>query len=96
MDIFTKFLMLYIWLGVSALLVFLYRIAHFYQVTTGLRSHFRFFLIPATLFIAGTVQYLIIDNGFTGDVLGDLLFFLGGISLSLVGYYLLKLMTGGR
>jgi hypothetical protein len=96
MGIFTKFLMLYIWLGVSALLVILYRIAHFYQITTGLRSHFRFFLIPATLFITGMVQYLMVGSGFTGDVLGDLLFFLGGISLSLIGYYLLKLMTGGR
>jgi hypothetical protein len=96
MGIFTKFLMLYIWLGVSALLVILYRIAHFYQITTGLRSHFRFFLIPAILFIAGMVQYLMAGNGFTGDVLGDLLFFLGGISLSLIGYYVLKLMTGGR
>jgi hypothetical protein len=29
-------------------------------------------------------------------VLGDVLFFLGGVSLSLLGHYLLELMTGGR
>jgi hypothetical protein len=27
---------------------------------------------------------------------GDIFFFLGGVSLALLGYYLLQLMTGGR
>ena len=96
MTILIKLLTLYIWAGVAVLLMLLYRIAHFYQVTTGLRSHYRYFLIPVVSFIVGMLRYLMTDIGFAGDVMGDLFFFLGGISLSLVGYYLLKLMTGGR
>jgi hypothetical protein len=41
-------------------------------------------------------RYLVVEAGFAGDVLGDLLFFLGGVSLSLVGYFLFRLMMGGR
>jgi hypothetical protein len=46
--------------------------------------------------MAGTVRYLFADQTIAGDILGDMLFFLGGISLALVGYFLLRLMTGGR
>ena len=96
MTILTKLLTLYVWMGTAALLMLLYRIAHFYQVTTGLRSYYHFFLVPVAFFVAGMLRYLMIDIGFAGDIMGDLLFFLGGVSLSLIGYYLLKLMTGGR
>jgi hypothetical protein len=92
----AKLLTLCIWIGTAALIMLLYRIAHFYQVTTGLRSHYRFFLVPVILFLAGMLRYLIIDTRIAGDIIGDLLFFLGGVSLSLIGYFLLKLMTGGR
>jgi hypothetical protein len=95
-DILTRLLTLYIWVGVAALLMLLYRIAHFYQVTTGLRSRYRFFLAPVFLFLAGMLRYLTTNVRVAGDIVGDLLFFLGGISLSLIGYFLLKLMTGGR
>jgi hypothetical protein len=96
MTILLKLLSIYIWLGIAFLLFLLYQIAHFYQVTTGLRSHYRLFVIPIVLFIAAMARYLILDRQFSGDILGDLLFFIGGISLSITGYFLLKLMTGGR
>ncbi len=96
MSTAIKLLTLYVWIGIAVLLLMLYHIAHFYQVTTGLRSHYRLFLVPVTLFLAGMLRYLVIDTGLAGDVLGDLLFFLGGVALSLIGYFLLKLMTGGR
>ena len=96
MTLFTKLLTLYIWLGVATLMMLLYRIAHFYQITTGLRSHYRFFLVPMTLFIIGMVRNVTSNADISGDVIGDLSFFLGGIALSLIGYYLLRLMTGGR
>jgi hypothetical protein len=99
-TIIVKLSTLYIWMGVAALLMLLYRIAHFYQMTTGVRSHYRWFLVPVVLFLAGMLRYLIVDTGLagniSGDELGDLLFFLGGVSLSLVVYVLLKLMTGGH
>ena len=96
MSTLTKLLTLYIWAGIAALLMLLYHIGHFYQATTGLRSHYRFFLVPIVLFLAGMLRYVMIGTGFAGDVLGDLLFFLGGLSLAVIGYFLLKLMTGGR
>jgi hypothetical protein len=78
------------------LLLLINRIARFYELTTGVRTYHRLFFIPMTLFLVGAARYLVIDSGFAGDVLGDILFFLGGFCLSLMGYFLLKLMTGGR
>lgn len=96
MTIITKLLTLFIWTGIAALLLLIYRIARFFQFTTGVRSHYRLFLVPLVLFLAAMVRYLLVDSGFAGDVLGDFLFFSGGVCLCLMGYYLLKLMTGGR
>jgi len=96
MTILTKLLTLSVWVGIAVLLVLLYRIARFYQVTTQVRSHYRLFLAPITLFLAGMIRYLLVNVQVAGDELGDLFFFLGGVCLSLMGYFLLKLMTGGR
>jgi hypothetical protein len=96
MTVLTKLLTLYIWSGIVALILLLNRIGRFYQLTTGVRTRYRLFFVPIALFLAGMVRYLVSDAGFAGDVLGDLLFFLGGVSLILLGYYLLRLMTGGR
>jgi len=96
MTIFIKLLTLFIWSGVAILLLLINRIARFYQLTTGVRSHHRLFFVPMVLFYAGVGRYILINSGFAGDVLGDIFFFLGGISLSTIGYHLLRLMTGGR
>jgi hypothetical protein len=96
MIVLTKLLTLFFWLGVAALLLFINRIARFYQMTTGVRSYYRFFLVPVFFFLAGMGRYLVVERGFAGDVLGDTLFFLGAVSLSFTGYVLLRLMTGGR
>lgn len=96
MTLLTKLLTLFVWVGVAALLWLINRIARFYQVTTGVHSYYRAFLVPMFFFLAGMGRYLVIYNGFAGDVLGDTLFFLGAVSLSLMSYLLLKLMTGGR
>jgi len=95
MTLLTQLLTLYTWVGIVALLLLLYRIGHFYQVTTHVQSHYRLFLLPMALFFAGMLRYLAVDIQVAGDEVGDLLFFLGGVSLSLIGYFLLKLMTGG-
>ena len=96
MTILTKLLTLIIWSGITILLLLVNRIARFYQLTTGVHSHHRLFFVPMLLFCAGAGRYITIDSGFAGDALGDILFFLGGISLSTIGYQLLRLMTGGR
>jgi hypothetical protein len=96
MTTLTKLLMLCIWIGIGALILLLNRIARFYQLTSGVRTYHRMFFIPALFFLAGMLRYLVTDIGFAGDILGDIFFFLGGVSLTLIGYYLLQLMTGGR
>jgi hypothetical protein len=96
MTILTKLLTLYIWTGIVALILLLNRIARFYQITTGVQTHYRLFVIPVAFFLVGMVRYLVGDAGFAGDIVGDVCFFLGGLSLALLGYYLLRLMTGGR
>jgi hypothetical protein len=96
MAILAKLFTLLIWIGVAGLLLVLYHIARFFQLTTGVRSYYRLFLVPMVLFLSGMVRYVIIAPCFTGDVLGDLLFFLGGVSLLFMGHHLLELMTGGR
>jgi hypothetical protein len=96
MSILTKAFTVYIWIGITVLILLLNRIARFYQMTTGVRSHHRVFLFPVLFFAAATMRYLVTDCRFAGDVIGDLLFFVAGICLSFMGYFLLKLMTGGR
>jgi len=96
MTIISKLLTAYIWMGIITLIMLLYFIARFYQVTTNVRSHYRYFLLPAILFLGGMLRYITTSAGFTGDEWGDLFLFAGGVSLTLIGYFLLKLMTGGR
>ena len=96
MTLLTKLLTLYIWIGIVVLILLLNRIGRFYQLTTSVRTHYRLFIVPVLFFLAGMARYVLSDEGFSGDVLGDVCFFLGGVSLSLLGYYLLQLMTGGR
>jgi hypothetical protein len=96
MTILTKLLTLFIWIGIGVLLLLINRIARFYELTTGVRSYHRLFFVPILLLIAGAARYLMIDTGFAGDVVGDILFFTGGACLAFIGYFLLKLMTGGR
>ncbi len=96
MDILTRLSTLYIWAGAIFLLLLLHHIARFYQMTTGVRSYYRLFLVPMGLLILGTLRYLIANVLVAGDEAGDLVFFVGGLILLLQGYFLLKLMTGGR
>ena len=86
---------LYIWVGLTALMIFLYRIARFYQTTSGRRSYYQLFLVPIGLLLAGGLRYASLGI-FVGDALGDMLMIIGGLSLIGLGYTMLKLMTGGR
>jgi hypothetical protein len=90
-------LMTYSWVIIAILLFFLFLIARFYERKAHQRSHYQFFLLPLALFLLGTLRYafLFADN-FVGDLLGDTLFFAGGVATTILGYRLLNLMTGGR
>lgn len=83
------------WGMVAFLLMILFAIARFYQITSGQRSHYRWFLAPMALLSAGAVRYAMLGD-FRGDALGDGLMAAGGSVLIVLAVWLLRLMTGGR
>ena len=83
------------WSMVALLLVILFAIARFYQITSGQRSHYRWFSAPMVLLSAGAVRYAWLGD-FRGDALGDGLMVAGGSVLIVLAVWLLRLMTGGR
>jgi len=83
------------WGGVGVLVFLLYRIAHFYQATSGQSTHYRLFLIPMALFLLGGTRYAMVGD-LAGDVIGDSLQLAGGVLLLWLGASLLQMMTGGR
>ena len=87
-------LLLVAWGVICALVAVLYRIARFYQVTSGRRSRYQWFGVPLILLAAAAVIDVLIVGG--PNLAGDALLLLGGASLIGLGYNLLRLMTGSR
>ncbi len=87
-------LLLAAWVVICALIAVLYRIARFYQITSGRRSYYQWFAVPLVLFAAAAVIAVTVADGLS--LASDTLFLLGGISLIGLGYNLLHLMTGSR
>jgi len=87
-------LLLIAWGVICALVLVLFRIARFYQITSGRRSRYQWFGVPLVLLAAAAV----VDVLFVGkpNVLSDALLLVGGASLIGLGYNLLRLMTGSR
>ena len=90
----NEILLLIAWAVICVLIAVLYRIARFYQITSGRRSLYRWFLVPLVLLAAAAVTDLFIVG--EPNVWGDALLLLGGASLIGLGYNLLHLMTGSR
>ncbi|HEY4722391.1 MAG TPA: hypothetical protein VII92_11115 [Anaerolineae bacterium] len=95
MNLLHTLLTLYTWGIFCGLIIVLQRVARFYQITSGQRSHYQWFLLPLLLLLAGALRYAMLPN-FVGDGWGDLFLLTGGISLIILSYFLLHLMTGGR
>ena len=90
-------LMTYSWVIIAILLFFLFLIARFYERKAHQRSYYQLFLFPLALFLLGALRYVFLfASNFVGDLLGDTLFFAGGVATIILGYHLLSLMTGGR
>jgi hypothetical protein len=87
-------LLLIAWGVICALIAVLYRIARFYQITSGHRSQYQWFGVPLILLAAAAVLNVLVIG--EANVWSDALLLLGGISLIGLGYNLLRLMTGGR
>jgi hypothetical protein len=96
MRILALILAIYAWVAIGMLLVFLGRIAYFYEKTSGQRVRYYLSSIPALLLAAGAIWYLIRNAGFTGQPGADLLLCSGGVALCLFGIRLQDLMTGER
>ena len=96
MRVVKTILTIYSWAGIGVLLVFLWRIAYFYERTSGQRVRYHFLLLPASLLAVGVIWYLRYSEEFIGQPVGDLLLCSGGGLLFLFGFHLQGLMTGER
>jgi hypothetical protein len=81
---------------IVALVLFLWRVAYFYDRTSGQRVGYQLLIAPALLLTAGAVWYLVHNVEFIGTPTGDLLLLGGGVVLFLYGVHLQELMTGER
>ena len=95
MDLIGRFLTLIAWGGAGLLIFLLYRIAHFYQVTSGQITRYRLFVIPLALLVLGGLRYATVAD-WNGDVIGNTLQLAGGAALIAMGMFLVRIMTGGR
>jgi hypothetical protein len=96
MEITKYILSIYSWAAIGVLISFLGRIAYFYEKTSGQQTGYYFLLLPALLLMTGAVWYLVCDIEFTGQPVGDLLLFCGGVLLIAFGARLQEFMTGER
>lgn len=82
------------WGLVGVLIVVVYRIARFYQITSGRRTYYRLFLLSLVLLLVAAVLNVMADPLL--NLWRDALLLVGGVSLIGLGYYLLHLMIGSR
>jgi hypothetical protein len=84
------------WLGITIMAFFLWRIARFYEQSSGEPAHSWLFVFPTLLLPLGALCYLITDTCFVGVPIGDILLFLGGITLLLAAALLQQVMMGEK
>lgn len=94
-SLLSNILALYMWGGVSILLLFLFAIAHFFERKSSRKSYYPLFLLPILLFVGSALRYFFVGD-FVGDPLADLARAIGGALVCGLGYFLLNLMTGGQ
>ncbi len=95
MDIIARILTSVEWVGAAVLLVVMYRIAYFYQVSSNQPTRYLWFFVPMVLLLAGGLRYAMTIET-TTVVVADLLMLMGGLVLIALGMNLLHEMTGGR
>lgn len=91
----NQVLTIYIWFALTILLILLLLIARFYQNVSREQTYYYLFGLPIILFGAASVRDAFIDQ-VSGDLLGDALWFVGGLILIGLCIYLYNLMTAGR
>jgi predicted MPP superfamily phosphohydrolase len=104
MHILGSLVVVFSWIIAAILIFFLFLVGRFYEIRFGQKSYYQLMLIPLVLFIAAAIWDAFFVNSYTGDPLldfvgafcPDLLFFLGGLVLIILCYYLFRIMMGGR
>ena len=96
MEAIEYVLAIYSWVVIGVLIVFLGRIAYFYEKTSGQRVGYYLFFLPALLLAAGAIWYLVRGGRFIGAPTADIFLLSGGVLLCLFGSRLQRLMTGER
>ena len=94
---------LYSWVLAGALIYILYQIARFYQAKYAelykdkprQRTFAEVLVLPIALFFLAATRYALLDARI-GDLLSDLAFLLGGLTLAATSYYLYRLLMGRR
>jgi hypothetical protein len=87
-------LSIYSWIIIGVLIIFLGRIAYFYQKTSGQQVGYRLLVIPGLLLLGGAIWYLTENPAFIEDAIGNMLLFTGGVLLMVFGARLRQLMMG--
>lgn len=82
------------WLGVGFLIFLLWRIARFYERSSGRKAYSFLFPVSLLLMAAGTIEYLVAAPGFVGRPTADFWLFLGGGTLTLATLLLKRIMMG--
>src|SRR5258708_18947435 len=83
------------WFAITILLILLLLIARFYQNVSGERTHFWVFSLPVVVFGMAAARYSFVDQ-LNGDLLGDLLWLVGGLLLAGMLSFLFNVVTAGR
>jgi tellurite resistance protein TehA-like permease len=81
---------------IGMLLFFMWRVAYFYEKTSGQRVSYYLLTIPALSLTAGAIWYLVHNVEFVGEPVGDVLLLVGGVVLFLFCVHLQEVMTGER
>jgi hypothetical protein len=84
------------WIGVGLLCFFLWKIARFYERSSGESARAWLFALPMVLLPAGAACHLLTGTSFVGVPAGDLLLFAGGVILVLASSMLQQIMVGGQ
>ena len=104
MHILGSLVVVFCWIIAAILIFFLFLVGRFYEIRFGQKSYYQLMLIPLVLFLLAAIWDAFLANSYTGDPLldfvgaffPDLLFLLGGIILTVLCYYLYRIMMGGR
>ncbi len=84
------------WVGITFLVLTLWRIARFYEKSANQRAYSGLFLPPLFLLPLGALYYVVLNVNFVGNWLPDALFFLGGLSLAAGTFLLGRVMAGEK